>query len=195
MTYTIKSILGDTMHSGDAKTFAEFVEHNKANLTWANLTWANLCGADLNGANLSGVDLNGANLSRANLTWANLRGANLSGANLSEANLRGSDLGGANLTWANLTWADLRWANLNGANLSRADLGGAKTDKRYISLSCIGSAKRMTTYCFDDDIVWCGCFTGTLAEFEARIETTHANNPQWLKEYRAAVAFIKSLKE
>ena len=135
----------------------------------ANLRWA-----DLNGANLSG-----ANLSGANLRWADLNGANLSGA----------DLSGANLRWANLSGADLRGANLRGANLS-----GAKTDKRYIQVGCIGSQKRTTTYCFEDDTIWCGCFKGTLQEFEDEVNKTHKDNPQYLKEYLGAIHYIKSLQ-
>ena len=37
------------------------------------------------------------------------------------------------------------------ANLSYADL-----DKRYIQISCVGSVKRITTYCFEDGTIWCG---------------------------------------
>jgi hypothetical protein len=148
-----------------------------ANLRWADLRWANLSGANLSGANLSG----------ANLRWANLSGANLSGANLSGANLRWADLSGANLRWANLSEANLRWADLSGANLS----GG--TD--IISVSGIGSARRMTTYHIQQDRVWCGCFTGTLAEFEAQVEKTHKDNPKHLSNYRNAIALLKGAKE
>ncbi len=53
--------------------------------------------------------------------------------------------------------ADLSSANLRYADLSYADLRYANLDKKYLQVSCIGSRKGMTTYCFDDDIVWCGC--------------------------------------
>ena len=124
-----------------------------------------------------------ANLSDANLIGANLRGANLSYANLSYANLSY-----ANLSDANLSDADLRGANLRGANLSYANLS-----KRYIQISCIGSAKRMTTYCFDEDVIWCGCFKGSLQEFEVKVNETHKNNEMYLKEYLGAINYIKSL--
>ena len=95
---------------------------------------------------------------------------------------------------ANLRNADLRSADLSYANLSNADLSYANLDKRYIQVSCIGSAKRMTTYCFEDDKIWCGCFAGTLDEFEKKCRETHANNEQYLKEYIGFINYVKSLK-
>ena len=82
------------------------------------------------------------------------------------------------------TYADLRSANLRYADL----------DKRYISITRIGSSNRMTTYCFDDDIIWCGCFKGTLQEFENKVNETHKNNALYLKQYLGAINYIKSLK-
>jgi len=70
----------------------------------------------------------------------------------------------------------------------------ANTDKRYIQVSCIGSQKRLTTYCFDDDLVWCGCFKGDLKEFEAAVNETHENNEQYLKEYKGFINYINFLK-
>lgn len=90
--------------------------------------------------------------------------------------------------------ADLRDANLRGANLRDANLSGAATDKRYIQIACIGSAKRLTTYCVDDDVVWCGCFSGTLAEFEEQVRLTHASSPQFLAEYVGFIEYLKMLK-
>jgi hypothetical protein len=131
---------------------------------------------------------------KANLCWADLNGADLRWADLSGANLRWADLSEANLRWANLSGADLNGANLSGANLRGADLSEAKTDKRYIQVGCIGSQKRTTTYCFEDDTIWCGCFKGTLQEFEDEINKTHKDNPQYLKEYLGAINYIKSLQ-
>jgi hypothetical protein len=120
-------------------------------------------------------------------------GADLRSAHLRYANLSYANLSGANLSSADLSFANLRYANLSGANLSGADLRFADLDKRYIQVACIGSAKRMTTYCFDDDIIWCGCFKGTLAEFEAKVKETHANSEQHLKEYLGFINYVKSL--
>ena len=80
------------------------------------------------------------------------------------------------------------------ADLRSADLRSANTDKRYIQISCIGSAKRMTTYCFDDDKIWCGCFTGNLEEFEEQVRETHDTNPQYLKEYLLFIQYLRDLK-
>lgn len=85
-------------------------------------------------------------------------------------------------------------ATLRGANLREPTLRKANLRNRHISVSCIGSRKDMTTYCFEDDIIWCGCFTGTLQEFENRVKETHKDNPQYLKEYLGFVDYIKTLK-
>ena len=79
-------------------------------------------------------------------------------------------------------------------NLSSADLRYADLSKRYIQISCIGSNKRMTTYCFDDDIVFCGCFKGSLNDFEIKCNETHKNNEKYLKEYLGFINYLKSLK-
>jgi hypothetical protein len=119
---------------------------------------------------------------KADLSGADLRGANLSCADLSRADLSGADLSGA----------DLRGANLHGANLSWADL---PTGIRIISVSGVGSVRRMTTYRVDTDEVWCGCFKGTLSEFSAKIEETHKDNPVHLSDYRAVVAMFEAFKK
>ena len=100
-----------------------------------------------------------------------------------------ADLRGANLRDANLRGADLRDADLGGAVLS-----GAKTDQRFIMIGCIGSRKAVTTYCFDSDHIWCGCWSGSLDDFETRVKNVHADNPQYLTEYIGVINYIKSLK-
>ena len=144
---------------------------------------------NLSYANLSCADLRSANLSYANLSYANLSSANLSYANLSSADLSSANLSSANLSYANLSSADLSSANLSSANLSYANLS-----KRYIQIACIGSAKRMTTYCFEDDIIWSGCFKGTLEQFETQCKETHKNNKQYLDEYLGFINYLKFLK-
>ena len=141
----------------------------------------NLSGADLSWADLRGFNLSGADLSRANLRGANLIGSNLSGANLSGANLRGADLRGANLSGANLSGADLNWADLS---------------ERIYTISNIGSANRQTTYNADKNIIWCGCFTGTIEDFEAQVIKTHTlpGNEKHYSNYMAAITYFKSLK-
>ena len=139
---------------------------------------ANLYGADLRGADLRGADPYGANLRGADLRGADLYGANLYGANLREANLRGADLYGANLYGA-----DLRGANLRGGKL---------VGKRpFLQINPIGSRQScLFAYLTEKGIqLETDCFSGTRAEFEVALESTHDGNEHG-KEYRAALAFI-----
>jgi uncharacterized protein YjbI with pentapeptide repeats len=165
------------INSTFGKLLFEFEKEN--NSIRSTLIEAAKINADLGGADLSGANLSGANLSGANLSGADLRSANLSGANLS----------GADLSGANLRSAELRSANLSGANLS-----GANLSERYIQIACIGSENRMTTYRFVDDTIWCGCFKGTLEEFENRVKETHKNNPQYFREYLGFIAYIRGVR-
>jgi len=154
--------------------------------------------ADLSSADLSSADLRFANLSYANLRFADLSSANLRSANLRFADLRFADLRFANLSYANLSFANLSSADLSSANLSSADLSSANINGkpiiRVLQLSGIGSERRCTTAIVlaDSIDISCGCYHGTLPEFQAKIELTHANNPQYLAEYRAAVTWIQS---
>jgi len=191
----IKSIFGDVLFEYEcedntiAKTVTEAVKIS-ADLRYADLSYANLRSADLSSANLRYADLSYANLRYADLSYANLRSADLSSANLRSANLSS-----ANLYYADLSSANLRSADLSSADLSYANLSSAKTDKRYIQIACIGSSKRVTTYCFEDDKITCGCFTGTLKEFEVECKKTHKDNKQYLNEYLGAIKYIKSISK
>jgi hypothetical protein len=53
----------------------------------------------------------------------------------------------------------------------------------------------MTTYCFDEDVIFCGCFKGNLAEFENQVKITHKDNKQFLAEYLGFIEYIKNLKK
>ena len=117
---------------------------------------------------------------------------------LQEAVKSGSYLSGADLSRSDLSGADLSGAELSGSDLSRSNLSGAdlsgKPILRIIQCSGIGSEKRCTVAIVlaDSIDIKCGCYRGTLPEFQAKIELTHANHPQYLAEYRAAVAWIQS---
>ena len=91
--------------------------------------------------------------------------------------------------------ANLRSANLRFADLSSANLRSANLDNKYIQIACIGSRKDMTTYNFTQDIIWCGCFKGTLKEFEAKVNKTHKEDLINLTEYLGFIKYIKSLKK
>jgi hypothetical protein len=181
----------------------------RADLSGADLSGADLSEADLSGANLRGADLRGADLRGADLHRADLRGADLRGANLHRANLHRADLSEANLSRADLSEADLRGANLRGAdlrgadlsradlseaNLSRADLRGATGLNGFIGVLQIGSRKDQTVWDSANDIVYCGCFRGSMADFARRVEETHASNPVCLAEYRLAIKFAVDIK-
>jgi hypothetical protein len=161
-----------------------------ANLLSADLREANLCGADLYGADLRGADLRGTDLYGANLSCANLSEANLCGANL-----RGAYLSEANLSWAYLSEADLGGANLYGANLSATNLRGADLSGAGAIWSCgPGGSRYDMCYIVQHDhglMVNCGCFWGTLAEFEAAVEETHGDNEHG-KYYRAVIEAAKA---
>ena len=154
----------------------------RADLRGADLTEMNLMWANLARVNLTGADLTEMNLTETNLMWANLTRANLTGVKLTGTNLKGANLTGADLTDADLTDADLTETNLTRAVLPE----GVK----IVSVSGIGSSRRMTTYRIDTDEVWCGCFKGTLKEFSEAVESTHVNNPEHLTHYRGAIAFF-----
>lgn len=90
--------------------------------------------------------------------------------------------------------AYLRDAYLGDAYLGDADLRDANLGDAYhvFSFGGIGSAKRITIYWLEAGKVWCGCFTGTLAEFVARVEETHEDAPKLLAEYKAGIAFLEA---
>jgi len=190
----IKSVFGEVLFEYEtenntiAKTVSEaaraYADLTSADLTSANLRYADLTSADLTSANLRYADLTSADLTSADLRYADLRYADLTSADLTSANLR----------YADLRYADLTSADLTSANLKYADLRYADFDKRYIQISRIGSSKRMTTYCFDDDVVMCGCFIGTLEQFEKEVSYTHKDNEQFLKEYIGFITYLKSIK-
>ncbi len=116
---------------------------------------------------------------------ADLHGADLHGANLRHANLHYADLHGADLHGADLRHANLRHANLCGANLYETG---------FIIIGHIGSRNDVTYYHVQNDLVRCGCFNGTLAEFEESIRERHKDG-RYLHEYEAALTFIKSVSQ
>ena len=191
---------GDIILCGEYESLKDCLQKNKNKyLSDSDLRGSDLSDSDLRGSNLSASDLSDSDLSFSDLSFSDLRGSDLSDSNLSFSDLSDSDLSGSNLRGSdlkgsNLSFSDLRGSDLSGSNLRGSNLRGAKTDKRYISISCIGSRKDMTTYCFEDDTIWCGCFTGTLAKFEEEVKKTHKNNPQYLKEYLGFIKYIRSLK-
>lgn len=73
-------------------------------------------------------------------------------------------------------------------NLSEDTLQMVKIDR-------IGS-RRGSTYFFrtkSNIYVRCGCFFGTLCEFEKQVKKTHKDAPQFKKEYLNGIKYIKSI--
>ena len=132
----------------------------------------------------------GAYLRGADLGGAYLRGADLGGAGLGGAYLRGADLGGAYLRGADLGGADLRCADLGGAYLG--DWGKLKSDSDILIVGSIGTRNDYTTLFHTDKgvFVQCGCFKGTLDEFEAKVKEAHQGNKHE-KDYLALIQFAK----
>jgi uncharacterized protein YjbI with pentapeptide repeats len=186
MKHEIKFLHGRDPLVGEADSFKEFVEINKANLHGANLR-----GAYLDGAYLRGAYLHGANLRGADLDGANLSGANLSDANLSDAYLRGAYLSGANLGGANLSGANLSDANLSDANLGGADLSDALGIAPFMS----PTSGRICYVVDHGDVtmIQLGCFWGTINKAEATIREKHPNDAAeiYIAAMRSAEAVMK----
>ena len=147
-------------------------------------------GADLCDANLYGADLRDANLYGANLRDANLRDANLYGANLYGADLYGADLRDANLYGANLRDANLYGADLRDANLG--DWGKIQSASDFLIVGSIGSRNGYTTLFHTDKgiFVQCGCFRGSIEDFEQKVKDTHQGNKHE-RDYLALIEFAK----
>ena len=181
----IKSVFGDVLF--------EFEKEN--NTVKDTLTEAVNRGAYLRGADLRGADLRGADLGGADLRGADLRGADLGGADLRGAYLHNADLRGAYLRGAYLHNADLRGADLRGAYLHNADLGDwgkLQSCSDILTVGAIGSRNGYTTIFHTDKgiFVQCGCFKGTLEEFEAKVKETHQGN-KYERDYLALIEFVK----
>ena len=112
----------------------------------------------------------------------------------------GANLDGADLRCANLDGADLRCANLCGANLDGAKLNDKKLwqVRPVLQLGCCGSRDRSTTIIFYADksepMVYCGCFSGTIEQFEEKIHKKHSGTFHEY-EYMAMVDHIKSIRK
>ena len=142
----------------------------------------------------------GGNTIKTTVLEAIRSNADLSGAYLSGADLSGADLSGAYLFGAYLFGADLFGADLSGANLSGADLSGAyvfKKDNTIEDIKQIGNIGSRGGYtvafkCRLNIQINCGCFWGTLKEFEKKVEETHGDSDHG-KHYRSMVKFLREI--
>ena len=95
-------------------------------------------------------------------------------------------------------WLDLRNTaitclpdNLTVGN--SLDLRGTQitSDSNYIISDLIGSRNDRTTYFVKKDIVKCGCFSGSLQEFENKVAETYYVGSKYRKQYDDFINIIK----
>ena len=86
--------------------------------------------------------------------------------------------------------AYLRGADLRGADLG--EWGKLQSLSDIIIVGAIGSRNGYTTIFHTDKgvFVMCGCFKGTLDEFEAKVKETHHGNKHE-RDYLALIQFAK----
>ena len=70
-----------------------------------------------------------------------------------------------------------------------------ETNPQRYTTTNIGSRDQQTTFYFDTKRVQvvCGCFIGTLSEFENKVKETHGDN-KYGKQYQAEIKKLKALK-
>ena len=191
-----------------------------ADLSHGNIRRVDLQGINLTGANLSHACSVGANFTRATLTGADLTGieaadANFNHADMSNSKLKSSNFRRADLSFANFTGADLSFANLNNTINSCANFTDAiliRTNflkslperiwndhiyayegKRYFVIPQMGRRGCNFTYCFDDNILWRGCFQGTLEKFEV-YEKERLKDESCKHSLNASLDAVKKIK-
>lgn len=179
-----------------------WVSLDGASLNGASMINACLDGSSMNFASLDGASMMGASLEGAYMYGASLEGASLDGAYLNGAYLNAASLDGASLRNTSLNWASLNWASLSRASMSSTSFVGAYLDDKEDTIEEIkqfgyfGSTGRYTVAykCKKSIKIRCGCFFGTLAEFESKVAETHGDN-KYGKEYRAVIDLIRAIWE
>ena len=161
---------------------------SNANLSYCNLSYCDLSYCNLYNANLCYVDLTITNLSCANLNYANLVHADLSYVDLGNANLRN-----ANLNYCNLSYTYLLGVNLTKASFYLTNLYEAKGE--FVGIENIGSRNDTTHYFYNDDRVICGCFDGSMEEFEDKVKNEYSEDNKYYKQYIVAIKILKELAE
>ena len=75
--------------------------------------------------------------------------------------------------------------------------GSIQDTTDYMLIGPIGSRNGYTTFFKDEDkiMVSCGCFEGTIQEFEDKVKETHQNNNVFKKQYLNAIIYVKSIME
>lgn len=174
-----------------------------ADLSYSDLSYADLSYADLSYTDLRKSDLKYTNLENTNLSYVNLMYTDLSHSNLSYVNLRKSDLNYSYLINTNLKYTDLTYSNLSFSNLNNANLKYTKfyltnlykAKGSFVSVGNIGSRNDATHYFYKINRVICGCFNGTMEEFEDKVKETYTNDTKEYKQYIIAIRTLKELAE
>ena len=167
-----------------------------------------LKGEDLSTADLSTADLRCADLRCADLSTADLSYADLSTADLSYADLSYADLSTADLSYADLSTADLSYADLYNTNLCKAKLNNTnfigskffstnlyKAEGCFVGVENVGSRNDTTHYFYNDNRVICGCFDGSMEEFEDKVKKKYNKDNHYYKQYMITIDALKKLAE
>lgn len=66
---------------------------------------------------------------------------------------------------------------------------------RILKIDRIGSREDCTYFfkTINNIYVHCGCFLGTIIEFEEKVNKTHVDNEQYLNEYLKAIEYVKAI--
>lgn len=156
---------------------------SKRNLKGAILNYCNLQFANFIGTNLKGVELKGSDLMYCDLTGSDLSCSTLTNSNLVNSKMERTNLKDADLRFTNLGNARLKGVNLTEALLYKTDLSYANIDN-MISCGNLGEHNRVVYYFYKENRIKCGCFDGTLEEFESEL----------LKKYKEDNNYFKALE-
>jgi hypothetical protein len=147
---------------------------------------------------LSGCDLKGITLPQSIGGSLDLSGCDLKGITLPQSitcslYLSGCDLKGITLPQSITGSLYLSGCDLKGITLPQSiggylDLSGAKN---WIISNPIGSRSDITSYQIDQDIIRCGCFTGTLEQFGQKVINVYPSDNKYRKQYEEFINFIK----
>lgn len=194
----------------------------KANLSYTDLAELNLNKRDLIDINISHSNLRNTKFFCSNLIRVDFYDSNLEGADFGNAKLNGIRFDCANLTLTDFNDAYIRccgfiYSNLNKTNFNNATLycidimeSGLNKAKFYLTnlhmvnkadyvcIGNIGSRNDTTYYFYNIDRVICGCFDGTMEEFEEKVDREYGKCKDikklscW-KEYNIVIDTLKKL--
>lgn len=205
----------------------KYIDGDKKNGMKANLNYKDLRGLDFSNQNLIDISIAHSNLIRTNFSKSNLKGIKFCSSNLKFSNFGHTKLNGVNFDNADLTsltfaesfikHSSLCFSNLNKTDFTRAVLVDIKIEKTkfdkaifletglykikespYISIGNIGSRNDTTYYFYDINRVICGCFDGTIQEFEEKVEKRYGkcktiDDLCYWRSYMIAIDTLKKL--